>query len=315
MTRDPLNDLDAPLLVALSSLLESASVTASARALGRTQSSISRTLARLREVFHDPLLVPVGRTMRLTPRAQELRAPVSQALEGMRRLFAPSRPFSPRDEQRTVRIAAADYTSVVLLNEWIAGLRRAAPGITVRVLPVDAAIIDPLGRGELDFAIAPFLPGVGLEQFVAKKLLTDRYVCVLRRDHPRLRRTIGLREYLRLEHVMIGSVLPTVSSIDEALHRLGVTRTIAARMPSVVSALLLVAESDFAATSYARIVPFFSGRIVAKPLPFAVPSSELHLMWHPRENADPFHRWLRERLLAHAAAHEGRGPSMRRAGR
>jgi DNA-binding transcriptional LysR family regulator len=308
MKHDPLQDIDVPLLMALSSLLENASVTGTARALGRAQPSMSRTLARLRDVFDDPLLVPVGRTMRLTPRAQALRAPVAEALDGLRRLFAPASPTSPRDEQRNVRIAAADYASVVLLNAWVAELHRIAPGVVVRIVPVDAGSIEPLGRGELDLAIGPFLPGVGLEQFVAKKLLVDRYVCVFRRGHPRAKRTLRLRDYLELEHVMVGSVLPTVSAVDEALHRLGATRTVAARMPSAVSALMLVAESDFVATSFARIVPFFHERLVARPLPFELPPIELHLIWPPRENADPFHRWLREHLLTYATA-QRRGPS------
>jgi DNA-binding transcriptional LysR family regulator len=112
------------------------------------------------------------------------------------------------------------------------------------------------------------------------------------------RKKLGLREYLALEHVVVGSVLPVVSDVDEALHRLRVTRVIAARMPSIVSALMLVAESDFAATSYARVLPPFAGRLVAKPLPFKAPALELHLIWHPRLAADPFHRWLRESLFA-----------------
>lgn len=274
----------------------------SARALGRTQSSVSRTLARLREVFDDPLLVHVGRALRPTPRARELQPAVTQALDGIRRLLAPPRPFSPADERRLVRVAAADYTTMVLLNGWLAKLRRVAPGVLVQVTPVDAMSIDPLARGELDLAIAPLLPGVGLDQFVVRKLLEDHLVCVLRRGHPLTRKKIKLRDYLALEHVMVGSVLPNVSSVDEALHRLRVVRTIAARMPSAVSALMLAADSDLAATSYARILPYFGGRVVARPLPFEVPPLELHLMWHPREASDPFHRWLRESLIAHASS-------------
>ncbi|MGB7214893.1 MAG: LysR family transcriptional regulator [Gammaproteobacteria bacterium] len=304
MTFDPIETLDVPLLVALSSLLERGSVTAAARALGRSQSSVSRTLARLREVFGDPLLVSSGRTMHLTPRAEALRVPVARALEAVRRLFAPANPTSPRDERRTVHIAAADYTNVVLLNGWIASLRRKAPGVTVRIVTVDAGSIEPLARGDLDLAIAPFLPGVGLDQFVAKRLWVDRYVCVLRRGHPRAKRRLTLREYLKLEHVMVGSVLPTVSSVDEALHRLGAKRTVVARVPSVLAALTLAADSELAATSYGRIVPFFGDRFVVRALPFEVPPLELHLMWHPRQNGDPFHRWLREDLLAHAAKRE-----------
>jgi DNA-binding transcriptional LysR family regulator len=300
MTNDPLLDLDVPLLLALSNLLETSSVTASARALGRTQSSLSRTLARLRTIFKDPLLVPVGRTMRITPRAQELREPIAQAIDGMRRLFGPSIPMSPAEVQRTVHIAAADYTSVVLLGGWIAALRKQAPGVAVRVTPVDAGSIDPLARGELDLAIAPLLPGVGLHQFVAKKLFEDHYVCVVRRGHRRAKRRLGLREYLALDHVMIGSVLPVVSSVDEALHRLKATRTIAARVPSSAAALAMVADSDLAATAFARAVPLFGNRLVARPLPFDVPALELHLLWHPRENGAPFHRWLREHLLTYA---------------
>ncbi|AKF03162.1 LysR family transcriptional regulator [Sandaracinus amylolyticus] len=301
MTPDALRGLDVPLLVALSSLLETANVTASARALGRTQSSMSRTLARLRELFGDPLLVPVGRAMRPTPRAEELRPAVVQVLEGIGRLLAPPRPFSPREARRVVRIAASDYASVVLLNGWIDELRREAPGVVVQVSPVDASSIDPLARGELDLAIAPFLAGVALDQFVVRSLLRDEHVCVMRRDHPMAKKKLALRDYLALEHAMVASVLPTVSSVDEALHRLRVTRTIAARMPSVVSALMLVAQSDLVATSFARAVPPFGGMLVAKPLPFSVPPLELSVMWHPRETGDAFHRWLRESLLAHAA--------------
>lgn len=301
MPRDPLHDLDGPLLAALASLLETANVTASARALGRTQSSMSRTLARLRDVFGDPLLVPVGRAMRLTPRARELRRPVITALDGLRRLFVPARPRSPSDERRTVHLAAADYACVVLLDGWVAELRRVAPGVVVRVTPVDAGSIEPLARGELDLAVAPLLPGVGLEQFVARRVLTDEYVCVLRKGHPLARGRFGLREYLKLEHVMVGSVLPAVSAVDEALHRKGATRTVAARLPSVLSALMMVGSTDFAAAGFARLVPYFAGRVVARPLPFELPPFELSLLWHPRENHDPFNRWLRESLLAYAA--------------
>ena len=305
--------LGVPLLVALSSLLETASVTASARALGRTQSSMSRTLARLRESFGDPLLVPVGRTLRLTPRAQELRPAVVQALDGIDRLLAPPRPFSPAEEHRVVRIAASDYATVVLLDAWIGRLRREAPGVVVEISPVDASSIDPLARGELDLAIAPFLPGVSLDQFVVRSLLRDEHVCVMRRGHPMAKKKLSLRDYLALEHAMVASVLPTVSSVDEALHRLRVSRTVAARMPSAVSTLMLVAESDLVATSFSRAIPYFGGRLVTRPLPFSVPDLELHLMWHPRETSDAFHRWLRESLLGYAETHSAmRRPRKRR---
>lgn len=297
--------IDRPLLLALQSLLATQSVTASARALGRSQPSMSRTLARLRILLGDPLFVPAGRVLRPTPRALALRPVVADVLDAMRRLTAPTPEFSPRAERRTVRIAAADYATVVLLDGWIAALRNEAPGVVVDVTSVDASSIDPLARGELDLAVAPRIAAVGLDQFVARKLLDDRAVCVLRRGHPLARRKLRLADYLALEHVMVGSVLPPVSAIDEALHRLRRTRSVVARMPSTVSALMLVAASDLAGTSWARVVPFLGPGLVVRELPFSVPPLELHLMWHPRETASTFHRWLRESLLGYARARLG----------
>ena len=302
MDKDPLEELDYPLLVTLSSLLETGSVTASARALARSQSSVSRTLARLRLLFDDPLLVPVGRGLRLSHRASELRPAVTRALEDLRRLFEPQRPLDLRSSRRALRIAASDYASVAILNGWMADLRCIAPGIVVQVSPVDASSVEPLARGDLDLAVAPFLAGVGLEQFVARSLLRDRHVCVLRAGHPAADKPLGLHEYLALEHIRVASVLPAVSSVDEALHKLRATRRVAARVPSVLSALSLAAISDLASTTLTRAVSCFGDRLVARPLPFEVPHVELCLLWHPRDSTDPLHRWLREDLLARAAS-------------
>lgn len=300
MTRESLQDLDVPLLLALDELLRSQSVTVAARALGRTQPSMSRTLTRLRALFRDPLLVPVGRNMRLTPRAHELRPRLTETLNSMRRLVAAPMPFSPEAERRVVRIAAADYATAILLNDWTAKLREQAPGVSVEITPVDASSIEPLARGELDFAIAPRMAAAGLDQFVARKILEDRLLCVVRREHPSAGSRLTLRAYLKLEHVMVGSVLPTVSPVDVALHRHKVSRVVAVKVPSILSALTLVAASDFATTTYAQILPHFPANLVARPLPFEVELLELHLMWHPRENPDPFQRWVRQSLLSSA---------------
>jgi DNA-binding transcriptional LysR family regulator len=309
MDHEPLMALDVPLLLALEELLRSESVTAAARVLGRTQPSMSRTLTRLRMVFGDPLLVPVGRTMRLTPRAQELRPKVTQTLNSMRGLVAAPRPFSPKGERRVVRIAAADYATTILLNEWIGRVRKQAPGVSVDITPVDANSIDPLARGELDLALGPRIPAVGLDQFVARKIAEDQLVCVVRRGHASEAKRLTLRAYLKLEHVMVGSVLPTVSTVDMALRLQRTARVVVAKVPSVLSALMLVAVSDYAATTYARVLPYVPADLVARPLPFETESLELYLMWHPRENADPFKRWIRQSLLEHARSKEKRAPT------
>lgn len=73
---------DLNLLLALDILLAEGSVAGAARRLQLSLSAMSRTLARLREVTADPLLVRAGRGLVPTPRAIELRAQVGALVEG-----------------------------------------------------------------------------------------------------------------------------------------------------------------------------------------------------------------------------------------
>jgi LysR family transcriptional regulator, nod-box dependent transcriptional activator len=71
---------DLNLLVALDALLRERNVTRAGQRIGLSQPAMSGTLARLREVFHDELLVRVGRNLELTPLAQELCEPLRQCI-------------------------------------------------------------------------------------------------------------------------------------------------------------------------------------------------------------------------------------------
>lgn len=295
-----LDEIDMPLLLALQALLEQQSVTGAARALGRTQSSVSRTLIRLRDLFGDPLLAPVGRGLQRTARGTELLPRLEQSLKSVRSLLIPPAPFEASRERRTVRIAAADYAQVVLLDAWMHRVRTLAPGLSFEVHPIDANSIEPLARGALDLAIAPRLPTPGMDQFVFRPLIVDRMRCVLRRGHPALAKPLTLARWLALEHVMVGTVLPNVSAVQQALHALGKTRRVAVRVPSMVSALHLVRSSDLTCALPERLLARLDTGVVVKPLPLAVEPLSLDLVWHPRVTTDPFHRWLRESLLGEA---------------
>ncbi|HEY2514194.1 MAG TPA: LysR family transcriptional regulator [Polyangiaceae bacterium] len=298
--RDDLVGLDLPLLAALKELLDSESVTVAARRLGTTQPALSRTLARLRTLFQDPLLVPVGRKMQRTARGRDLQPRVDRALDGLRALAAPPAPAAS-EERRTVRIAASDYATAVVLHPWIARLRREEPGTIVHIEPVGAWTIDPLAYGELDLAIGPRIPVEGLDQFVFRKVLEDRMVCALRKGHPAARGKLTLRGYLALEHVMVGALLPHVSTVQVALHDLGKTRTVVARVPTYLSALRLVAATDLAVAVPERMLEDSCDAVVSVPLPFQVEAVSLNLLWHPRRTTDPQHRLLRESILSSQA--------------
>ncbi len=58
-----------------------------------SQPSVSIQLARLREIFADPLLMPGPRGMQPTARADELRQPLRSALAALEQAVAPVSPF------------------------------------------------------------------------------------------------------------------------------------------------------------------------------------------------------------------------------
>src|SRR5690349_4040592 len=90
------SSLDLNLLVALDALLgEAGHVSAAARRVGLSQPAMSRQLARLRELFADPLLVRDGRGMTLTPRARSLAAPLRRALAEVEAVLLDQPRFEP----------------------------------------------------------------------------------------------------------------------------------------------------------------------------------------------------------------------------
>jgi DNA-binding transcriptional LysR family regulator len=290
---DRLAAIDLNLLIALHHLLDAGGVTAAARRMATTQSSMSRTLARLRVLFGDPLLVPRGRTLVPTARARELAPRIVGALAAMRHVFEPGSRFVPAQERFVLRVAASDYAIVSLLRPWLTRLRRDAPGITVRIDAVGIDSIDGLVRGDIDVAVAPYVRAEGTEQLVFRAIATEAYFCALRRGHAAATRPLTLARYLALDHVAISNRRNNFSDVQEALQRLGHDRKVAAVVPSFLAAANLVAGSDLAAVLPHSLLGGAGHDLIGKPVPFAVPGVTLHLVWHPRWTTDPRHIWLR----------------------
>src|SRR3546814_11521018 len=119
---DALRRLDLNLLVTLDALLAEHNVTRAAERLHLSQPSVSVHLARLRDFFGDPLLLPGPRGMRPTARADELREPLRQALAALEQAVAPSAFFDPAQASQTWPIAAFDYGAFTILRPALAAL-------------------------------------------------------------------------------------------------------------------------------------------------------------------------------------------------
>jgi len=121
-----LRQIDLNLLLTLDVLLSEHNVTRAAQRLHLSQPSVSVHLAKLRDIFGDPLLLPGPRGMQPTARAEELREPLRMALQALEQALGPAGSFDPASASNTWRIAAADYGESAILLPALARLRAEA---------------------------------------------------------------------------------------------------------------------------------------------------------------------------------------------
>lgn len=292
-----LRRLDLNLLVTLDVLLAEHNVTRAAQRLNFSQPSVSIHLAKLREMFGDPLLLPGPRGMRPTARALSLREPLRQALESLERAIAPEHPFDPAEADRTWRVGAADYGEMTIVLPALNAIRAAAPRTRLAVLPlIPGRTAKQAEQGELDLAFhttddAP-------PDLRARPLFKEQYVLVCRAGHPKLKRRPTLAQFCKLEHVIVspgGGGFHGVT--DVALAAVGLQRRVVLSVPHFLVVESVLADSDLVAMLPSRLVRD-TGRLQAFAPPIDVPGYEMTMLWHERSHRDPAHQWLREQIAA-----------------
>ncbi|MFO0632122.1 MAG: LysR family transcriptional regulator [Nannocystaceae bacterium] len=301
MDRSPLAALDANLLVALDALLQTRHVERAARQLSVSPSAMSHTLARLRALLDDPLLVRVGRAMAPTARARTLSGPLRDGLALLESVVAAPPRFDPARERRSLRVAAVDFAQAMLVPGLARELAAAAPGVDLVVLPFGSGSAAALAHDEIDLGLSGSRTVTGLR---SRELHREPFVCLLRRGHPVLRGRLTVKRYAALEHVLISPAGSVPGTVGKALRKRGLERRIAVVVPNFNVAAEIVASSDRVLTCGERSAVaarrWLPVEVVAPPLPLE--PFPLAMFWHERHEHDPFLAWARARIEAVAAA-------------
>ncbi|WP_338761310.1 LysR family transcriptional regulator [Massilia sp. METH4] len=294
---DDLRRLDLNLLFTLDVLLAEQNVTRAAARLHLSQPSVSVQLARLRELFDDPLLLPGPRGMRPTARAESLREPLRHALEALQRAVTPAAPFDPLAAQATWRVAASDYGESTVILPALAALRTAAPAARLAIVEMNPArIAGQAERGEIDIA---FHTAAGSPPGLRRRtLFAERYVLAGRKGHPRLGRRPTLAQFCTLDFVIVSPDGGGFEgATDAALAALGARRSVVLSVPHFLFVPAVLARTDLVAMlpeRLARQVP----EVELVEAPVEVPGYEMAMLWHERLHRDPAHRWLRDQFAA-----------------
>jgi len=291
-----LGGVDLNLLVALDALIREGSVTRAAGRVGVTQSAMSHTLRRLRQLFDDPLLVRVGGAMQLTPRARDLAPTLSSGLHTLARVLDPV-DFDPATAERTFTIAAPDLFLAAAFSRFLERLRSEAPGVAVSMRPfAERGHVDALTVGDLDLAILARPQVEAAPGIVSRTLLRDTMSCFVGARGPR--DDWSLETYAAASHAVVSPRGVGGSAVDVLLAERGLERRITLRLPGVVGAPAIVAQPDLvltAPTTLAALLPPDSPLMV-RPLPLPLPPHAVACFWHERFTEDPGHRWFRDAL-------------------
>lgn len=293
-----INRLDLNLLRTLDVLLCEHNVTRAAQRLNLSQPSISVQLARLREIFDDPLLLPGPRGMVPTARADELRMPLRQALEALSSAVSPASAFDPLKANVTWHIAATDYMASSIVLPALNNLREAAPGTRLALVEMNPDRFEKQAeRGEVDLI---FHTRDGAPQGLHQRLLfTERYVLAGRLDHPQLKRRLTLTQFCQLEHVIVSPDGGGFSAAtDAALAEKGLSRRVVLSVPHFLFMLEALARTDLVAVLPERLVKETRTLRVVEP-PVEVAGFDMMMLWHERLHRDPGHKWLRQHIIEH----------------
>lgn len=288
--------VDLNLLVAFDALYDSRSVTRAAERLSLTQPTVSGMLARLRDMFDDPLFLRSSHGIVPTARADALSGPVRRWLLDAKTLLQPER-FDPAEEEFTVSLSGSDYHQRANLGRFLTAIRHKAPKARVSVLPRPAdGVAEKLARGEFDLVLA--IRDILLPGLPALRLYTDRYVCVARKPHPHGQTRLGLRELCQYPHAFVDPSGGTFRGpIDAALEHVGARRHVVAAVPNFAMLFDLLAQDDLLAFVPERVLHGRDSGLRRFDTELAPPPIEVFANWHPRFDKDPRHIWLRETLV------------------
>jgi DNA-binding transcriptional LysR family regulator len=304
-------NLDLNLLTLFDTLYELRSVTKAAARLNLTQSAISHALRRLREAMGDPLFVRAAGGLQPTARAVEMAPGIRSGLAQLRGAMAPTA-FAPATSTRSFTIATGSYFCALLIPELVARGRAIAPGVSFRVVPVDARILADLDESTVDLALGAFTKVPA--RLVGRSLFREDLVWIVSPQNPIGHGPVDYDHLAAQSRLAIGATRPFEPSkalfAEGGLEPQIVAEVVRAMVPELVgdecatvyetlTAVAIVERTDLVALVPRRIAQIGadSGRIVILETERPSEKIDLTMLWHGRFSNDAGLAWLREQIV------------------
>lgn len=301
--------VDLNLLEVFLAIYRHGQLTAAGEELGLSQPGMSRALAKLRDSYRDELFIRTPHGVVATPLADALSGSLHGALEIVRATLVEPE-FDPSTQERIFVVAMSDISEQVFLPGLAMRLGLQAPGVRIRTSQLQGrALREAMAAGQVDLALGHLQ--VGGDGVLRKALFDAQYACIARREHPQIRRSLTLKNFKALGHVIAaGSMTAHAEVIERIMSGPTVGAKVALRVGHFLSMGRIVAQTDLIATIPRSLALTFATAwdVVVHEAPLPLPAYDVCQFWHQRYDRDAGLVWLRsvvEDLYAHESGAAG----------
>lgn len=291
------NKLDLNQLVLLDAMLATASVSQAATLVHLSQPAVSAALAKFRQYFGDPLLVPHGRRLTLTPFAHTLVEPVRDLLLQVQALTRRRPEIEPSRIERQITIVGSDYIQSVLLAPLFQRAEKEAPGLRFEVRSISGYLSEELEQGDVDLVVS-LASGVS-DRHPSEVVFRDTFSCLAWTGNTKVRSRLSQQQYLAMGHVAVLLGRGRVPTLDQiALDELGLERRIEVHIPSFTTMPVYLVGTERIGTLQTHLAKSLMKQWPVRVLPCPIPITPIitAVQWHRYQSLDPAISWTRSVL-------------------
>jgi DNA-binding transcriptional LysR family regulator len=295
-----LTGINLNLLLILDALLELKNTTKAGHKLNISQSSISKSLKNLREIFNDELLIRGlhSNRMLLTPKAKSLTQPVKEAIQKISDVFE-AKEFDAKTAEYDFKIGMGDSSTAFILPKLIERFNKLSPKSTISVSNINSLesmdIFDDLN---LIAAIGVFDDSHA--NLISEDVHTFKYVCIADKNHTELKdKKMTMDIFIKYPHVIVThgksvSLINAQKSIFKKIFEKNKIKYF--QIPFLLAALHIIKNTNCLCITSEGIANRFSKLFgfIYKPLPFESPTATIKIYWKKEDYNDAKHKWFRQ---------------------
>ncbi len=296
--------LDLNLLFALDALLKEKNVTRAAERVLISQPAMSGALNKLRYHFDDPLLERQGRGLELTHKAKALREPLTEFMVLAERMLNHTPTFEPATDARIFTIAMSGYCAEIFGVPLVRRILKCSENVSIQIIDLTIESLVAVKEGQIDFCITVEEGSMsdgpkGYEGLESVNVYNDEFVLVSAAKNKAIKGAVGYAGFCKLPYVETRFGNGLISIVEHSLRRNKERPVTRACVPSFLKALAMLSDTSMVTIAPSRLYETYKSvfGLGATNVPFKLPSLKETLFWHPRNENDPSHVWMREIML------------------